>query len=126
MYRAALRVGMNKKEFYHSTPNDILSRIDIHNENQEYRIKEIEYQAWISGIFVKAAIASSFDKKYKYPENPIAERSKSPKEIAKRSGKTEEQLKQEEAYAVLLVKKANANIAKNRQKLKEKQGEQVS
>ena len=79
----------------------------------------MEYHAWLNGYYVQCAILSAFNgKKNPYPGNPLKIQSKDSKEIAKKTHKTEEQLKQELAYATLLVKQANANIAKKR-KLRE-------
>lgn len=82
--------------------------------------------SWMIGAYVREAIVSSFPgkKKIKYPESPIEKRSKSTKEISKKSGKTEQELQQELMYMSLRVKQANANIAKAREELLAvKQGE---
>lgn len=94
-------------------------RAKAKNAKLESEFKLIEYHAWLNGYYVQCAILSAFNgKKNPYPKNPLEVRSKDSKEIAKKTNKTEEQLKQELAYATLLVKQANANIAKKR-KLRE-------
>lgn len=116
---------MSKYEFLHSTPNDIILRMEIKQDELEEHAKEIEYQSWLTGAYVREAIISalSVKKKIKYPENPIEVRSKTTKEIAKKSGKSEQQIQQELAYYSLRVKQANANIAQARQdRLAEIQG----
>lgn len=74
----------------------------------------MEYQAWLSGLYVKTAVSCAlFGSKVKYPDKPITENSKKPQveekiDVPKRS---EAELKQEERYYELMIKKANANIA---------------
>lgn len=51
-------------------------------------------------------------KQIKYPNNPLLEREKSTDSIAKKTGKSEAELQQEERYFALRIKQANANIAK--------------
>ena len=79
----------------------------------ETQVKLIEYQSWLSGLYVKSAVSSALSNKAKYPDKPITEKTKKPQieektDVPKRS---EAELKQEERYYELLIKKANANIA---------------
>lgn len=79
----------------------------------ETQVKLIEYQSWLSGLYVKSAVSSALSGKAKYPDKPITEKTKKPQleektDVPKRS---EAELKQEERYYELLIKKANANIA---------------
>lgn len=99
---------------------DVDLKIRSYQEEKEYRTKEIEYQSWLSGIFVMDAIACCFSKGRKYPDNPVVDRGKSKKEIAKKTGKSEEELAQEEQYFAMRVRQANANIG-NIRKRKEKE-----
>ncbi len=62
---------MTKKEFLHSTLADIQERLEKYKREKEYEMKLMEYQSWIHGIFNRAAIVSSFNKRAKYPENPL-------------------------------------------------------
>lgn len=117
---------MTKAEFLHSTMKDINIRIESYSEERENKLKTTEYLAWLTGMYVTHAIAVSFSKHAKYPENPIKVNTKDIKQVAKATGKSEEELRQEEAYMSLLVKQANANISKARKKREELQGEQVS
>lgn len=81
--------------------------------------------SWMIGAYVREAIVSAFPgkKKIKYPKSPIETRNESTKEIAKKSGKTEQELQQELMYMTLRVRQANANIAKAREeRLAIKQG----
>ena len=62
---------------------------------------------------MKSAVSSALSNKAKYPDKPITEKTKKPQieektDVPKRS---EAELKQEERYCELLIKKANANIA---------------
>ena len=71
MQKNALRCGISKREFLHSTLKDITMRIEGFKEEQEYRAQEIEYQSWLSGLFVRTAIVSALNKRCKYPKNPL-------------------------------------------------------
>lgn len=108
---------MSRKDFLRSTIRDLQVRIREYEKNKrdeiETQVKLIEYQAWLSGLYVKTAVASALSSKSKYPDKPITETTKKPQveekpDIPKRS---EAELKQEERYYELLIKKANANIA---------------
>lgn len=108
---------MNRKDFLRSTIRDLQVRIREYEKNKrdeiEAQVKLIEYQSWLSGLYVKSAVSSALSDKAKYPDKPITEKTKKPQieekpDVPKRS---EAELKQEERYYELLIKKANANIA---------------
>lgn len=108
---------MSRKEFLRSTIRDLQVRIREYEKSKrdeiETQVKLIEYQSWLSGLYVKSAVSSALSDKAKYPDKPITEKTKKPQieektDIPKRS---EAELKQEERYYELLIKKANANIA---------------
>ena len=108
---------MSRKEFLRSTIRDLQVRIREYEKGKrdeiETQVKLIEYQSWLSGLYVKSAISSALSGKVKYPDKPITEKTKKPQleektDVPKRS---EAELKQEERYYELLIKKANANIA---------------
>lgn len=98
-------------------------RIKAYQEEKEYKAKEIEYQSWLTGLFVLNAIGCAFSKGRKYPDNPIKVEHKSMDEIAKETGKTKEELAQEEQYFTMRVRQANANIDKVRKKKETGAGE---
>lgn len=78
-------------------------------------------------MYVSYSIACNFNKHAKYPKNPIQIDTKDTKQMAKITGKSEEELHQEEVYMSLLIRQANANIAKKRESVKSnQQEEQVS
>lgn len=108
---------MSRKEFLRSTIRDLQVRIREYEKSKrdeiETQVKLIEYQSWLSGLYVKSAVSSALSDKAKYPDKPITEKTKKPQieektDVPKRS---ETELKQEERYYELLIKKANANIA---------------
>lgn len=101
---------MSKKEFLHSTMKDINLRIENYREEKEYEAKTLEYQAWLTGAYVKSAINCFFSKTAKYPENPIETEKKSVKGIAKANKMTEEEIQQNLQYISMRVRQANANI----------------
>ena len=110
----------------HSTLRDINLRIEQYAKEKEECIKLIEYQSWLTGMYVSYSISCNFNKHAKYPKNPIQIDTKDTKQMAKVTGKSEEELKQEEIYMALMIRKANANIAKARKEreslIQEKQG----
>lgn len=93
-------------------------RIKAYQEEKQYKAKEIEYQSWLTGLFVRSAIVSAFNKQCKYPDNPVGVEHKSMDEIAKETGKSKEELAQEEQYFSMRVRQANANINKVRENKK--------
>ena len=108
---------MSRKEFLRSTIRDLQIRIREYEKSKrdeiETQVKLIEYQSWLSGLYVKSAVSSALSDKAKYPDKPITEKTKKPQieektDVPKLS---EAELKQEERYYELLIKKANANIA---------------
>lgn len=119
MYPAAVRIGMSKKEFLRSTITDLKIRCREYRnaKKEEYTAQAelIEYQTWLAGLYVKIAVSSALSSKTKYPDKPLKLSGKS---VATESDapdvpkKSEDELKQEERYYELLIKKANANIAK--------------
>ena len=108
---------MSRKEFLRSTIRNLQVRIQEYEKGKRDEIKTqlklIEYQAWLSGLYVKSAVSSVLSDNVKYPDKPITEKLNEPQaeekaDVPKRS---EAELKQEERYYELLIKKANANIA---------------
>lgn len=62
---------MSRREFLHSTMADIRQRIEIYKEDKKNEARELEFKAWLNGLFVRSAIVSAFNKKGKYPDNPL-------------------------------------------------------
>lgn len=120
-----MQIGMTDHEFMHSTMKYVKLRIENYAKEMEAQTKRIEYQSWLTGLYVMNAISCSFNKHAKYPKNPIEVNVKDTKQMAKITGKSEEELHQEEMYMALLIRQANANIAKKKEELKQ-QEEQVS
>ena len=58
------------------------------------------------------AVVAAFNKKAKYPENPLLENTKTIKEIAKNNNKSEEEMNQELLYMTLRVRQTNARLEK--------------
>lgn len=109
---------MSKREFLHSTPSDILLRINILNEQRKEEAKEMEYKAWLSGLYVRAAIASALSTRkhhIEYPKNPLLSDKNTMEAATKETGKSEEELQQELDYYSLRIKQANANIVQARE-----------
>lgn len=67
----AVEAGISEKEFFKMTPASIKLEIESFWKRKKNQWEMVEYQSWLSGIYVMNAIASSFSKKHKYPENPM-------------------------------------------------------
>lgn len=94
------------------TPAAIKREIEAFWERESQLWDRAQWQSWATGYFVQCAIGSSFSKRFKYPENPLKQKSESIKEIAKRNHKSEAELQQELQFMSRLVDQANANIEK--------------
>lgn len=68
---------MSKKEFFHSTPNDIDVFIDQYDKLKKHEteadFERMKYSAWLTGLYVRTAVASVLSKKAKYPKQPFGE-----------------------------------------------------
>jgi len=76
LYKAAISRGMSKHDYFHSTPNDIEIFIREYDSRKKSEIKikteEIEYSAWLNGLYVRLAVSSVLNgKKVKYPKKPL-------------------------------------------------------
>ena len=109
----AVKCGMKPKEFFHSTPNEIYMQMEAYRENLNQQYEFAEYQAWLNGLYDVWAIGTCFDKKTKYPENPLEKKSKEISEVAKKSGKSEAQIQQELLYMQLRVMQVNHELRKS-------------
>lgn len=119
MYPMALRIGMTKREFFHSTPADIRLMADAYNHKMKMRSEEAEeavklaqFQSWLTGSYVRIAIASAFNgKKVKYPDNPLAEKKiETAEQAAKKLNKSVEEVKMEMLFASQMIKAANSQL----------------
>lgn len=57
--------------FWHGTLNAYLVYLEKYKLDQKAKSDEINLSAWLTGIYIKHAIASSFSKTAKYPEKPF-------------------------------------------------------
>lgn len=112
-----MKIGLSKREFLHTTIKDLQLRIKTYYENEkertEWELDKIEYETWLTGLYVQRSVASSLSSKCKYPDKPFNFTKKSAQQEHTRieSGKSEEEIKQEQRYYELLIRQANANIA---------------
>ena len=67
---------MTKKTFFHSTLREVKLYIDAFYMEKDYQSKCIEHQSWLTGAYVMNAVVAAFNKKAKYPENPLLENTK--------------------------------------------------
>ena len=77
MFPQAVKAGMTKDEFFHSTPKEISVYINAYKEQKEYELKSTNYQSWLTGSYVLQAINCAFSKNGNYPENPLLKEEKS-------------------------------------------------
>lgn len=62
-----LAIGMTLYEYWESDP----SLVKYYREAHNYKRRMENEALWIEGMYIACAIASSFDKKNKYPEEPF-------------------------------------------------------
>ena len=67
---------MPLQEFWYENP-DLLwiyrtSFISKREEEIEYQHECINYQAWLTGVYIQQAVGSLLDKKVKYPDKPYS------------------------------------------------------
>jgi hypothetical protein len=83
------------------TPKEINVYIDVFNEKVEEKAENDEYNAWVSGMYVRDAIANALGgKKFPYPEKPYSEN----EDLSNDENQKEEKLqKQREAFLGKLI-----------------------
>ena len=64
---------MGYELFWKLNPKRLQPFYQAYKKNLEVYKKQTDLSAWLSGVYVKAAIIASTDKKYKYPEKPMLE-----------------------------------------------------
>lgn len=101
----------------HSTPRDINTYIDIHNEKQQQEYDMREHVAWMHGIYVMNAIATCFAKGHDYPDNPLLPKAGDIHDIARKTGRNEQEMKNELLMMQFLVGEANSKILKVEEEL---------
>lgn len=114
----AVRIGMSRKEFLRSTLKDLRIRIEQYgiskNEEIQSQLINMDYQAWLTGLYVKTSISCAlFPRKVSYPNKPITQEEQNNwvKHNPNTPKKSEAELRQEERYYELLIRQANANIS---------------
>ena len=73
-YKAALRYGMTKHEYMHSTPHDVDLFLQVKSDEEKQKGEIMNYTAWLNGLYVARAVASVMSKKSKYPKKPISDK----------------------------------------------------
>lgn len=121
LYPLAIKLGMTKSEFFHSTPKDFSIIVEAKNaeireqqELEKLHVKQNEYYAWLTGFYVQLAIGASFGKNRTYPKEPLTNnKPKTIAEIAVENGKTEAELKSELMLAEIKVHEVNKRLEMN-------------
>lgn len=84
--------GMTWNEFWYES----LERLTPYWQKHQFEIESRNQELWLQGLYNKAAIASVFDKKIKYPEKPhrVTEMTEAEKDVEskQRVAKLKEQL----------------------------------
>lgn len=69
---------MTKQEYFHSTPNDVYTRIEVAvkeiEQKQKAESQMVDYTAWLHGLYVQYAVASIMSKRAKYPKKPFSQK----------------------------------------------------
>lgn len=101
------------------TPRDFNYALDAYNENlkakqklEEMHFNWLDQHAWLVGAYVRLAVSSVLGGKKapQYPQKPLTDNSDSVAEIAKNSGRTEEEINADLLMATLQIQEANARI----------------
>lgn len=108
----AIRTGMTAKAFLRSTPAVVRMTLKAHDQRVRDEALAMRVQAWQNGIYVLAALSSSFGKR-RYPPNPAEEELNSVSAIAERTGRSEDEVAQEIRLITLQVQAANSRISKS-------------
>ena len=62
---------MSTTEFWNEEPNLLWTYHSLYIRKAEQRQQEIDYCAWLQGMYVCKAIASCFVKGQRYPKEPV-------------------------------------------------------
>lgn len=69
---------MSKHDFFHGTPHDIEVFINQYDKRvraeMDAEFERMKYSAWLSGLYVRSAVASCLSRKAKYPKEPYSEK----------------------------------------------------
>lgn len=66
-----VRCGLPAEQFYRLNPKLLKRWQPYFNEAMLQSEKDLSKAGWVNGYYVRSAVASSFSKKAKYPEEPI-------------------------------------------------------
>lgn len=58
--------GMTWDEFWHES----LDRLQAYWQANQFSIERRNQELWLQGLYIRSAVASCLDKKFKYPEKP--------------------------------------------------------
>ena len=58
--------GMTWDEFW----NESLDRLQAYWQANQFSIERRNQELWLQGLYIRSAVASCMDKKFKYPEKP--------------------------------------------------------
>lgn len=88
---------MTEYEFYHSTMKYIQARVEAFQQAQKEQWKQLEYHAWLTGIFTRSAVWGK-----KYPDCPVKDEMQELVDIAKTRELTDDE---RERYAELFMER---------------------
>ena len=69
---AAIRYGIPYETFWKLNPRIMSIYQDAYNKRLQEKYEDLDYAAWLNGMYVMNAIGSAFNKNSKYPEAPIS------------------------------------------------------
>lgn len=65
-----LSIGISYELFWTLNPKKLQPFFEAEKIKQEQKYKDINYTAWLNGMYVASAISACFSKNTKYPEKP--------------------------------------------------------
>lgn len=67
----ALMMGVDYELFWTLNPRKLKPFQKAYSQRQKIKYEEMNYRAWINGLYVQNAIGSAFSKRGKYPDKPF-------------------------------------------------------
>lgn len=78
----AIRIGIDYNDFWNLNPRIL----EMYRDRYDDQMKQMDYLAWRTGLYVMNSIVSAFDESVDYPETPI---SMQPTQIENEDGEVE-------------------------------------
>lgn len=96
-----MQLGVDAKEFWSLTPRKLQPYIDAFQEKEKRELEQLNFSAWLNGIYMGYCLTAAFGEHAEYPEKPL--------EIFKPISE-EEKIKREEQILSAFAATFNANF----------------